>query len=158
MPSLTLQLIDKRLKIRADDDGFKKTLSFGIRMPKRERLITLTGEDVKQGYIEFTEESPRFPKPHLHFIPAWKDKETHEMNPASISFYADLTASLFKLVAEQDSTAMLVLHINTQDFVGAIKYGHGPDGYEKVWDTEKENPVQSISFEIDISYSTKNDT
>jgi hypothetical protein len=126
-------------------------------MPKREQLLTSTDEDVKQSYIEFTENSPRHPKPQLHFISTWKDSVTDETNPASISFYADLTLDLFKLVVELDSTATLLLHINTEGLVGPIQYGNDPDGYEKIWDLQKENPVQAESFELDINYASKND-
>ncbi|TVO67862.1 hypothetical protein [Denitromonas ohlonensis] len=154
MATLDFHLVRKRIRIKSIETRFDTTISFEIRMPRRESLLTVAGEEVRQGYVEFTEENSKFPRPELHFIGAWLDSETKEQVRPSITFYADLPAQLFELIRDLDPAVEIRIRIFTQDVVGSIRYGDDPDGYVKIWDTTSENPVFPVSFELDVSYSS----
>ncbi len=157
MPLLTFELIKKTFRARVDDAGVKQILTFIVRFEQRERLLTSAGELIKYGYIEFVLDESRTNSSQLLFTTARKDTEFGD-SPPSISFYALLPPDLFDVVRNADKEAKTILHIQMKDFDGAIRYGYDPDGYEKVWDVDRENPVRPESFEIEISHATQSDT
>jgi len=156
MPKLTFKLINKHLSFNVSESTLYEfsELRFELMFGARERLESKDGEIVKTGYAEFTRDNPRFNTSQLHFNRSWLDPVTNEEHPPGVSFYADLNRKVFKQLSKFNHRVGVTLTIDTTDFVGPISYGNDDEGYAKIWDVEKENPVVPESYEFVFSDET----
>lgn len=72
----------------------------------------------------------------------WSDTQAYE---------ADLSEEIFKQLSRFNHGVEVKLNIRTTEFVGSISYGNDHEGYAKIWDVEKENPVYPDGYEIVFS-------
>ncbi len=150
MTTFSLLLLRKTECIEASPEGFKHKLTFEARLPPREKLASHAGEEVSQGYVELTTSQPRFGGPTLMFAQATRDPDTGKTFPPSISFYALVPESIFAALLNAPPAAKYTLNLSTE-LMGAIRF-NDPMGFEKVWNTEEQNPVTVPYFDFAVTH------
>lgn len=149
MSTLRFSLHKKTLSVNSRDGAFTQKLSFEAKLPRQHSLSTHDGKQVTTGYVEFVFENPEYETATIHFIDAIEDIDTGSIDPPSISFYANVTPDVFTLMRDSAPNALLTLRLDTE-LMGAIQF-NDPMGYEKVWDTSRQNPAVVESYEIKLT-------
>ncbi len=147
MSRITLSLHKKTLRLSLHGGACRQSLNFDAVFPKRERLITHDGIEIKTGSVTFVL-SGAFQNTDLRFFGAERDRDTDVVNPPCLAFYAEVTPEVFDLIRDSSLDSALVLTIATP-LMGAIRF-NSPLGEEKVWDTSKQNPIPVEGFDVDI--------
>ncbi len=150
MSTFTVVLLQKTEVIEFSPDGFKQKLTFEACFPKRERLSSHTGEEVARGFVELVTSHPGFTEPTLMFAKSSRDSDTGETMPPSISFYALVPEKVFDALRKAPPTAKCSLNLTTE-LMGAVRFNDSL-GFEKVWNTEEQNPVKIQYFEFSVQH------
>ena len=150
MSTLSLLLLRKTERIEASPEGFQHKLTFEARFPPREKLTSHLGEEAARGFVELVTSLPRFNNPTLIFAESSRDPVSGEMFPPSITFYALVPEKIFDALLNAPPAAKYTLNLST-GLMGAIRFSDSL-GYEKLWNTEEQNPVSIQYFDFSVQH------
>lgn len=149
MPTITLHLHKKALRVEASSGSFQQRLTYEAYFQACERLRTDAGTEIERGYIEFVPEKSRNVKATLHFSEPSRDLDTGEIVPAIVSFFSPLPTDLFSVLWTSAKTSDVVMNLIT-DQMGVVRV-EDSYGFEKVWDVDRQNPISVRAFEVVLS-------
>jgi hypothetical protein len=150
MSTFSLLLIRKTDRIEASPKGFHHKLTFEMRFSGGEKLTNHLGVKVDRGYVELVMNQPRTSEPEIFFTEAMKEPDSGEFFPATISFYALVPENVFHALRSSPISAKYTLKLST-DLMGAVRFNDSL-GFEKVWNTEQQNPVKIPYFEFSVEH------
>lgn len=153
MSNLTFTLQQKSLSIRIESGLYAQKLSFQALLPKKYRLYSHEGKEVRAGHVTFFTQAPNHDTESIWFIDEIEDPDTGVVGPPSIEFYTLVSQELFSLLRDSNNDSLVELHINTS-FYGAIRFADSL-GYDAKWDTSIENPVPVESYEVILGPSAR---
>lgn len=151
MAILTFELLARRFVYDRGSDYSQRRLLFEAVLSAGDELNVLNKGQLRKGDVTFTT------KPHerliatLKYIGAWEDKDNDAKHPHSFSLAAVLSNEAFYPLMSVDlDVNQVYLTLDTDLFDSGLTYGYDPNGSEKIWDLEKEDPLKAESFTIVI--------
>lgn len=160
MPHLNFELTNRRFfhEIGAGYSTIK--LVFDAIADHRDEInIKGKGTLLKHGSVTITsgELNPKIGSISYH--DAWEDTDTGKNHPHFFEIVMLLPTLSFESILNTNlESSTIYLRFSTKLFDGGITYGYAPDGSEKEWDVEKENPVNAESISVTVMPREKLDS
>ncbi|QUG93154.1 hypothetical protein GR140_30815 (plasmid) [Pseudomonas putida] len=156
MALLIFELHAKRFIYNRGVDYSQRRLCFEAFLSAQDELTVLSKGPLRKGEVTFTTTPHESLIATLKYIEAWEDRDNDVKHSHSFSLGAVLANEAFDLLMSVDLTVnQIYLTFDTDIFDSGLTYGYAPDGSEKYWDLEKEDPLKATSFSIAITAKEK---
>lgn len=151
MAILSFELIARRFIYNRGADYSQTKLRFDAVLPAGDELNVLNKGLLRKGDVTFVTEPHESLIATLKYVDAWEDKDDDVTHQHAFSLAAVLGNEAFEPLMSVDLDVNRVyLTFDTDLFSSGLTYGYAPDGSEKVWDLEKEDPLKAESFTVVI--------